>query len=120
MNKGAPSPPDPLETIPALILTIRNRPVILDADLAQLYEVPVKRLNEQVKRNSGKFPEDFAFRISSVEWDFLRSQNATLKPSDANLRANFMTPCPFLDAESPQRRVRGPGLPRRPRIAPPL
>jgi phage regulator Rha-like protein len=53
--------------------------VILDSDLAELYGVPIKRLNEQVKRNSARFPADFIFRLTRVEEQFLRSQNATSK-----------------------------------------
>jgi len=56
---------------------VRGRRVILDADLADLYGVPTKRLNEQVRRNPGRFPEDFAFQLSSPEWENLRSQFAT-------------------------------------------
>ena len=51
----------------SLILTIRNQRVLLDADLAMIYDVPTKRLNEQVKRNSARFPEDFVFQLTSVE-----------------------------------------------------
>ena len=59
------------------ILILRNQKVILDADLAELYGVPVKRLNEQVKRNPKRFPSDFLFTLSSPEYQNLRSQNAT-------------------------------------------
>lgn len=58
------------------IITIRGRQVMLDKDLAQLYGVETKRLNEQVKRNIERFPEDFMFRLTSEEC--LRSQIATL------------------------------------------
>jgi hypothetical protein len=51
--------------------------VILDSDLAALYGVPVKRLNEQVKRNAGRFPPDFAFQLTREEFDNLKSQIAT-------------------------------------------
>lgn len=64
------------------ILTIRGQKVILDSDLAAIYGVEVRRLNEQVKRNSARFPEDFAFKLTAKEWEELRrlrSQNATLK-----------------------------------------
>ena len=49
------------------IITIRGRQVMLDKDLAQLYGVETKRLNEQVKRNIERFPEDFMFRLTSEE-----------------------------------------------------
>ena len=51
----------------SLILSIRGQKVILDADLAALYGVPTKRLNEQVKRNAERFPSDFVFQLSSDE-----------------------------------------------------
>jgi hypothetical protein len=66
----------------ALILTIRGQKVLLDADLASIYGVPTKRLNEQVKRNVDRFPEDFRFQISKEEAEAAfhsRSQTATLK-----------------------------------------
>jgi len=53
--------------VESLILTLRGQKVILDADLAELYGVTTKRLNEQVKRNRGRFPEDFMFQLSSEE-----------------------------------------------------
>jgi len=59
------------------ILILRNQKVILDTDLAELYGVPVKRLNEQVKRNPRRFPSDFLFALTRVEYRNLRSQNAT-------------------------------------------
>jgi len=66
-----------LEHVQNKILYIRGRKVILDADLAALYEVPTKRLNEQVKRNRERFPPDFMFQLNSEEEDVLRSQFAT-------------------------------------------
>jgi hypothetical protein len=59
------------------ILVLRNQKVILDADLAELYGVPVKRLNQQVKRNRDRFPADFLFTLTNAEYRSLRSQNAT-------------------------------------------
>lgn len=59
------------------IYLIRGQRVMLDSDLAALYEVPTKRLNEQVRRNADRFPEDFMFQLTSKEFDILRSQNAT-------------------------------------------
>jgi ORF6N domain len=61
-----------------VILLIRGQKMILDADLAALYGVPTKRMNEQVKRNVDRFPPDFMFKLSSKETKSLnRSQNAT-------------------------------------------
>ena len=61
-----------------LIFSIREQRVILDQDLATIYGVPTKRLNEQYRRNLARFPEDFAFRLTRDEWVALRSQIATL------------------------------------------
>jgi phage regulator Rha-like protein len=59
------------------ILFLRGQKVILDADLAELYGVSVKRLNQQIKRNARRFPCDFLFRLSPAEDENLRSQFAT-------------------------------------------
>lgn len=61
------------------ITRVRGDAVILDTDLAALYGVPVKRLNEQVRRNPDRFPEPFMFRLTVSEWERLRSQIATSK-----------------------------------------
>jgi hypothetical protein len=77
--------PHSLEVAPevaSLILTIRGHKVILDADLAKLYGVPTKALNQAVKRNPHRFPEEFMFQLSKEEADAIllsRSQNVTLK-----------------------------------------
>ena len=63
--------------IKSRIFTIRGVQVILDRDLAMLYGVPAKRVNEQVKRNAERFPDDFMFRLTKEEC--LRSQIATLE-----------------------------------------
>ena len=59
----------PIERVHLSILHIRNDRVILDADLALLYGVTTKRLNEQVKRNQKRFPEDFMFQLTKTEKD---------------------------------------------------
>ncbi len=70
----------PIERIAQTILWIRDHRVILDEDLAALYGVTTKRLNEQVRRNPDRFPrDDFMFHLSAEEYESLRSQNATLK-----------------------------------------
>ena len=69
----------PVDPIAQRILLIRGHRVMLDSDLAELYEVTTKRLNEQVRRNIKRFPPDFMFQLSREEFDFLRSPNATLK-----------------------------------------
>ena len=60
-----------------LIKTVRGQKVILDTDLAKIYGVATKRLNEQVKRNADRFPADFAFQLAPKEVAILRSQFAT-------------------------------------------
>ncbi len=68
----------PIGPIETRILLIRGQRVILDSDLARLYGVTSKRLNEQVKRNLERFPEDFAFQLTAKEYKvFLKSQFAT-------------------------------------------
>lgn len=72
----------PKKPIESLILTLRGQKVILAADLAGIYGVPTRRLNEQVKRNTDRFPEDFYFRLNTEEAEAAqrsRSQFATLK-----------------------------------------
>ena len=67
----------PAERIQQIILLIRGEKVILDADLAALYSVTTKRLNEQVRRNRDRFPEDFSFRLTNKEVTILKSHFAT-------------------------------------------
>jgi hypothetical protein len=62
------------------IVVVRGLKVILDSDLAALYGVATKRLNEKVRRHSDRFPPDFMFLLTSEEWESLRSQIATLRP----------------------------------------
>lgn len=69
----------PLETITQRIVVVREQKVLLDSDLAALYGVETRRFNEQVRRNTERFPEDFMFQLTQEEWDSLRSQFATLK-----------------------------------------
>lgn len=59
------------------IVRLRGQSVMLDTDLAALYGVAVKRLNQQMKRNQERFPEDFCFQLTESEWRSLRLQNAT-------------------------------------------
>ena len=68
------------EDITHAILVLRGQRVILDRDLAAIYGVTTKRLNEQVKRNAERFPEDFMLQLTPEEAELSRSQFATLKP----------------------------------------
>ena len=67
----------PDERIASKVVLLRGVKVILDRDLAELYGVETKRLNEQVSRNRSRFPEDFMFQLSVDEFKNLKSQNAT-------------------------------------------
>ena len=77
--------------IEAMIHVIRGVQVMLDSDLALLYGVENKRLNEQVKRNIIRFPPDFMFQLSKEEYQSLRPQNTTLKLSSDNLKSQIAT-----------------------------
>ena len=65
--------------IRSIICSIRGRQVILDRDLAVLYQVDVAQMNRQVKRNIERFPDDFMFRLTKTEWDLLKCQNGISK-----------------------------------------
>jgi hypothetical protein len=69
----------PVAAIERRIYLVRGEKVMLDADLAKLYEVPTKVFNQAVKRNLDRFPEDFMFRVTKEESESLRSQIVTLK-----------------------------------------
>lgn len=66
-----------VRSLDSKILVVRGVKVLLDSDLAELYGVDVKRLNEQVRRNRNRFPRDFLFQLSREEHAILRSQIAT-------------------------------------------
>lgn len=69
---------NPIRTLEILILNLRGQKVLLDADLAAIYGLPTKALNQAVKRNADRFPEDFCFQLSTEEWEALnRSQIVT-------------------------------------------
>ena len=80
--------PNPLmeSGIGKMIQVVRGKQVLLDRDLAALYGVETKRINEQVKRNIERFPEDFCIQLSLEESQLLRSQNATLEKKGQNLK----------------------------------
>jgi phage regulator Rha-like protein len=69
--------PKPVHDLGQLILNLRGQRVILDADLAALYDVPTKALNQAVKRNADRFPSEFAFQLAREELTILRSQIVT-------------------------------------------
>ena len=84
------------------IYELRGQKVMFDFDLAELYEVETKVLNQAVKRNSDRFPEDFMFRLTNEEWKIQRSQIVTFEPDRKlgpeyqpgefdNLKSQFVT-----------------------------
>jgi phage regulator Rha-like protein len=75
-----------LKKIKAMIYEIRGYQVMLDEDLAKIYQVETKRLNEAVKRNLDRFPPEFMFQLTLTEYDNLKSQIAT-----SNLKSQFVT-----------------------------
>ncbi len=77
--------------IESFIRIIRGQQVMLDSDLAMLYSVETKRLNEQVKRNIERFPEDFMFQLTKEETVSLRSQIATLNDEELYSKSQFVT-----------------------------
>ena len=80
------SAPVPVEQISRSILILRGQRVILDSDLALIYGVSTGRLNEAVKRNIERFPQDFMLRLSDAEYAALISQIATSKPGRGGRR----------------------------------
>ncbi len=74
---SVPTPLLALETISHRIFVLRDQKVLLDSDLAALYGVDTRRLNEQVRRNQGRFPKDFIFELTREEFTHLKSQFAT-------------------------------------------
>lgn len=70
--------------IKSMIYVIRNQQVMIDSDLAMLYQVETKRLNEAAKRNISRFPEKFRFQLTKEEYENLKSQFATSSLKDEN------------------------------------
>jgi hypothetical protein len=80
-----------LQNIKTMIYKIRGYQVMLDADLAKIYQVETKRLNEAVKRNIGRFPSEFMFQLTKDEYENLMSQIATSSFHIPPLRSQFVT-----------------------------
>ena len=93
----------PTERIEQAIFLIRGHKVILDTDLARLYGVTTKRLNEQVKRNRHRFPDDFAFQLTVAEFSTLRSQFVTSKLQPVALHDEKMNWSQFATSSSRHR-----------------
>ncbi len=84
-----PQLPTSIQMIERKIFLIRGSKVMLDSDLAELYDIATKRLNEQVARNLGRFPNDFMFRLRSREVAFLKSQFATSRSGHGGRRRSM-------------------------------
>ena len=95
------------------IFLIRGHRVMIDRDLAEMYEVETRRLIEQVKRNIDRFPDDFMFQLTKEEEEFLRSQNAISKKgveaaviSPTLLQSKALPCCPAsLKAKEPRKSI---------------
>lgn len=85
-----------LSIIQQKIYELRGQRVMLDFDLAELYEVPTKVLNQAIKRNWERFPEDFMFQLTREEYNFLRSQFVTLENTG---RGNYSKYNPYAFTE---------------------
>ncbi|MGH8719349.1 MAG: ORF6N domain-containing protein [Burkholderiales bacterium] len=79
------------ENLAPLVRAVRGEKVLLDADLAALYGVGTKVLNQAVKRNLDRFPEDFMFQLTNEEWDALRSQTVTASSDGKPMRSQTVT-----------------------------
>ena len=89
-----------IEVIKHRIYEVRGMRVMLDRDLAELYGVETKVLNQAVKRNIERFPEDFMFQLDRKDVFFLKSQQITVNEYNADLRSQFVTSSPEnVDAE---------------------
>ena len=73
------------------ILTIRGQKVVLDVDLAHVYGVSTRVLNQALRRNRRKFPADFAFRLSNVEYNSMRSQSVIASSGAADIQSQIVT-----------------------------
>ena len=79
------------ENLAKLVFVVRGEKVLLDSDLADLYDVATKVLNQAVKRNLDRFPVDFMFQLTPEEWERMRSQIVTASPGSNPMRSQFVT-----------------------------
>jgi ORF6N domain len=79
------------ENVAQLVFLIRGEKVMLDADLAMLYGVSTKALNQAFRRNRNRFPSDFVFQLSKTEFDAMRSQFVTGSSSSKSMRSQIVT-----------------------------
>jgi hypothetical protein len=79
------------ENVAQLVFLIRGEKVMLDADLARLYGVSTKALNQALRRNRNRFPRDFVFQLSRTEYDAMRSQIVTASAASKPMRSQIVT-----------------------------
>jgi hypothetical protein len=79
------------ENLAKLVYVIRSEKILLDADLADLYGVATKVLNQAVKRNLDRFPADFMFQLTPEEWERMRSQIVTSYPGNSPIKSQTVT-----------------------------
>ena len=79
------------ENLAKLVYVIRSEKILLDADLADLYGVATKVLNQAVKRNLDRFPADFMFQLTPEEWERMRSQIVTSYPGNSHMKSQTVT-----------------------------
>jgi hypothetical protein len=79
------------ENVAQLVFLIRGEKVMLDADLATLYGVSTKALNQAFRRNRNRFPSDFVFQLTKAEYDLMRSQIVTTSPPSKRIRSQIVT-----------------------------
>ena len=79
-----------LKNIESKIIEIRKQNILLDIDVAQLYEVETKRINEAVKNNPDKFPIGYILELTEKEWDFLKSKISTLKSKGRGQHSKYL------------------------------
>lgn len=94
---SVPTPLLALEAITHRIFVLREQKVLLDSDLAALYGVGTRRLNEQVRRNRERFPKDFIFALTREEFTDLKSQFATSSPTGAGHGGRRKLPLAFTE-----------------------
>lgn len=106
------------ESVEPLIIVMRNQRVILDADLARLYGVTTKALNQAVKRNVSRFPHDFAFLLTAAEAMHLRSRYAASNPQASDSNNDDLNRSQMVAGSNRSRSVTGTQKHRDPRFRP--
>jgi cell division septum initiation protein DivIVA len=103
MRTKPDSKPLAIDAISSRIVTIRGERVLLDADLAALYDVATKALNQAARRNAERFPSDFAFQLTPTEAENLKSHFATSRLQPTDSKADFSNRSQFVTASQKHR-----------------